>query len=351
MEIREARPGDNDELMALQEKCPQGEKLIVSAVNTPDFFARAKAYETYKIFVATDGGRIVGSAGIAIRNALINGHNARVGYWFQGFVDPDYRRKGVFGLIQQECEAYAVQHDAQVFYGLVMEDNEPIIRYLEQKGFELHRTLLVCGLAVFREMDECCKGIVRSANPDDLPAIAVLLNNTWQGYELVPPFSAELLKQFVRMTPAYDFANLLILQDRDEIVACLGYWNRSKIMRITVKKLSSKIRLIGALVSAAGIFMTMPNAFTPGDILKQVVLTPIGFKDPAHFSALLRHVNNQALKMGIEQIFCICERGHEMLKNMRGFIRVNTKYNLYVKTVQNQGLKTDKPVYINGIDL
>ena len=78
MEIREARPGDNDELMALQEKCPQGEKLIVSAVNTPDFFARAKAYETYKIFVATDGGCIVGSAGIAIRNALINGHNARV---------------------------------------------------------------------------------------------------------------------------------------------------------------------------------------------------------------------------------------------------------------------------------
>jgi hypothetical protein len=39
MDIREARPEDNEALQALQLRCPQGQKLIVSAVNTPDFFA------------------------------------------------------------------------------------------------------------------------------------------------------------------------------------------------------------------------------------------------------------------------------------------------------------------------
>ena len=55
--------------------------------------------------------------------------------------------------------------------------------------------------------------------------------------------------------------------------------------------------------------------------------------------------------MGIEQIFCICERDHEMLKCIRGFIRNNTIYNLYVKNFNKFGLKADKPVYIDGIDL
>jgi N-acetylglutamate synthase-like GNAT family acetyltransferase len=95
----------------------------------------------------------------------------------------------------------------------------------------------------------------------------------------------------------------------------------------------------------------MPKSLKPGDVLKQIILTPIGFKDPAHLSALLRHVNNQALQMGIEQIFCICERDHEILKSMSGFIRINTTYNLYVKSFQSCVLRADKPVYIDGIDL
>ena len=57
MNVREAVAEDNDELQELQAKCPQGTTLVVSTVNTPDFFARAKAYESYKVFVACEGQR------------------------------------------------------------------------------------------------------------------------------------------------------------------------------------------------------------------------------------------------------------------------------------------------------
>ena len=59
MYIREATAGDNNELRELQAKCPQGKTLIVSTINTPDFFARAKAYESYKVFVACTNGHII----------------------------------------------------------------------------------------------------------------------------------------------------------------------------------------------------------------------------------------------------------------------------------------------------
>jgi hypothetical protein len=38
MYIREAVPEDNYELQQLQAQCPQETSLIVSTVNTPDFF-------------------------------------------------------------------------------------------------------------------------------------------------------------------------------------------------------------------------------------------------------------------------------------------------------------------------
>ena len=43
MHIREAAHDDNHELQELQAKCPMGTTLILTTVNTPDFFARAKA--------------------------------------------------------------------------------------------------------------------------------------------------------------------------------------------------------------------------------------------------------------------------------------------------------------------
>jgi len=61
MNIREATPKDNHELQGLQAKCPQGSKFVVSLINTPDFFARAKAYGSSKVYVASGEERIIGS--------------------------------------------------------------------------------------------------------------------------------------------------------------------------------------------------------------------------------------------------------------------------------------------------
>ena len=78
MDIREANPDDNNELIKLQEKCPQGIDLIASVINTPDFFARAKAYEWYKVFIAYEGKHILGSTACGVKNAVVNGEVRRV---------------------------------------------------------------------------------------------------------------------------------------------------------------------------------------------------------------------------------------------------------------------------------
>ncbi|NOR48458.1 MAG: GNAT family N-acetyltransferase [Methanosarcinaceae archaeon] len=351
MNIREAVSDDNKELQKLMAKCPQGTKFIVSVVNTPDFFARAKAYESYKVYVAYEGDQIIGSMAYAMRDAIVNGNNCSVGYIFQGFTSPHHRRKGVASQLYHHIENQLIQHGAVLSYGLIMEDNQSSIRLIEGEGFKLHRTLDLSILLVYKEMDISSTIKIRPISSEDLAEVAKLLNETWQGFDLYETTSADALASFISRTPAYSFDNLFVLEDQGEIVACLGFWNWSQITSLTVKALSLKLRMIGLLLDIIRYFRPMPRSINSGSVLKQMVLTPIGFKNPRYLSMLLKYLNNLAFQRGIEQIFCFCKRNHVLLCSMKGFIRIDEKVYLYIKPLHENILLSDQPVFINGIDL
>ena len=348
MYIREAVPEDNHELQKLQAQCPQGRSLVVSTVNTPDFFARVKAYEWYKVFVACKEDIIIGSGACATRNAVVNGKTSRVGYEFQYFTAPNHRRKNIARRLRKRIEEHLVQCGAQLSYALIMEDNLPSMRLFEGEGFKRHRTLLMPAIAVRKEMVVPSVGIVRPVRFQDLANIASLLNMTWQSRELYEPASAEILAQFICRTPAFDYEDLLVLENNGEILACLGGWDWSEVMRVTVKSLSWKLRIIGWMLTSTRILPRFPK---PGDTMKQMMLIFVGFKEPTCLSALVRHLHNKALRNGMEQIFCICERGDVLLKGIKGFIRVDTAMHLYTKPLAKNVSMAGMPVFINGIDL
>jgi N-acetylglutamate synthase-like GNAT family acetyltransferase len=351
MNIREATSDDNQKLQELQAKCPQGKTLIVSIVNTPDFFARCKAYELYKVYVAHEGNRIIGSHACAMRNAMLNGKLNKIGYSFQTFISPDHRKKGLAKKLLQYMEDHLIQNGAALVYGLIMEGNLPSMKLVESLGFKLHRTLVMPGLAIYKEMEVAHKGAIRPMASEELVSASDLLNDTWQGYDFYEPTSAEALIRFVNRTPAYSLNHLLVLEDQGEILACLGFWDWGQIMKITMKARSLKMQMMGSLIDIARNFRPLPRIPRPGDTLKQWCLTPMGFKDPKYLAVLLRYLNNLALQRGIEQIFCICKRDHALLSSTKGFIHVDTAMHLYVKTFQQNVISGDKPVFIDGIDL
>ena len=351
MYIREATPGDNNELRELQAKCPQGKTLIVSTVNTPDFFARAKAYESYKVFVACTNGHIIGSGTCVLKNAIVNGQLHRIGYLFQLFVNPEYRRKGVARELFRYREDYLTQQGAALAYALIMEGNIPSMRYVVGQGFKRHRTLVMPSLAIYKEMYIPFQGKIRPIEEEDLDAVAELMNDTWQGYDFYEPISAEGLAAFIQRIPAYSFDNLLVLEYQGRILSCIGFWDWRKIMRITVIERNLKMRIIGSMLDMLGRLRPMPTGVCTGETLNQIMLTPIAFKDPVHLTTLLRRMNHVALSNGIDQIFLICESGHQLLKSLKGFIRINTEVNLHVKSLNPNILIGDRPVFVDGIDM
>lgn len=165
------------------------------------------------------------------------------------------------------------------------------------------------------------------------------------------PASAHSLAHFIDRMPSYNFDTFFVLEDKGEILACLGFWDWSQITRVTVNTLSLKMKMIRALFNILRTFRPMPLFVKPGDILKQIVLTPIGFKDPEHLTVLLRYINNLSIQRGIEQIFCACQKGHNLLKGIKGFIRVDTAVHLYIKSMQDKVFISDCPIFVDTVDL
>jgi len=351
MYIREATQNDTEALQQLQARCPQGTTLVVSTVNTPDFFARVKAYSDYRVYVAIEDNRIVGSTACALRSAMVNAKEEKVGHVFQTFVGPDYRGRRIAGQMHQVREEYLRQQKAALGYSLIIEGNIPSMHYVSREGFQRHRILVMPGLAVFKEMPVGSGYKIRVAVIDDLPAVAGLLNEAWQDCELYEPKSAEGLQQFITRTPGYDFDNLFLLEEDGNILACLGFWDWSQVMKITVERLNAKMKLVKLFTDVARFFRPMPSLPRTGELIKQIMLTPIGFKHPKYLAPLLKHINNLARQRGIGYIYCVCEQGHPLLSSLRGFIRIDTAIHVYIKYLRENTILGNKPLFVDGIDL
>lgn len=348
MNIREAAPKESEVLQRLQAKSPQGKSLVVSTVNIPDFFSRARAYESHKVFVAYDEDRIIGSAACAIRDAVVGARVRRVGYEFQYFTSPDYKRRGIARALRQRIESHLSDQGVALSYALIMEGNVPSMRLFEREGFHLHRKLVMPAIAVIKEVQVPGSHNIRPITPRDLEAVAELLNQTWHAHDLFEPTSAASLARQIERIATLDYSNVLVFEDEGRVLACLALWDWSKIMRITVLRLNLRMRLLGRVLVLARILPRFPG---PGDTLRQMMLTMISSKSSAHLVPLVRYVNNLALREGIEQVFCICERDDKILESMKGFTRVDTGVNLYMKPLEPDVSMTDGPVAMTGFDM
>ncbi len=351
MLIREATPADQAALQAVQAQCPQGTGLRFTTVNTPDFFARARAYEEAHVFLAEVDGEIAGSAAYGIRHMLLNERIQPVGYEFQYFVAPQHRRKGVASALHRRMETELRARGAALSYLITAEDNLPSMRLFESQGFTRYRTLRVPFLLPYKEMVAPGQGAVRPARPQDLPALAALLNSTWTGFGMYTPCTAESLQAALSRLHGFSLENLLVLERNGGIAACVGYWDWRRITRITVQALNLRLRLINAALKAGRLFTALPSLPAPGETLTQWCLTPVGFTSPQALHAVLVRINNLAVQERIGQLFLVGERSAPWFSALKGFFTADTLTHLYVKPLEEGVSLSAGPVFLDAVDL
>ena len=351
MLVREATALDADGLMDVMAACPQGQDIAITTVNTPDFFARARAYDAATVFVAEDGGEIAGSAAGAIREQVVDGKLRRVGYEFQYFTAPEHRRKGVAGQLRQAIERYFREQQVELSTAAIIATNSGSLRLFESQGFHPRSEMTCHFLLTFREMQVEHPGTVVPASPGDLDSVAALLNRCWSGYDFYQPVTRRSLERFIDRTPAFNAEDLLVLEEDGEIVACAGIWDWSKIMRIQVASVPPALHAKSVAVGIARRFWPMPRLLRRGMTLRQWGLTPLGYQEPRHLAALLRAINNLAVNRGIEQIGLALQQGQAAGAALRGFSTLDINFRLYVKPLDGQAFGAEAPVHFDMVDL
>lgn len=138
--VREARPEDNDGLIALDAACSMGEAVALRFDRSPDFFARAGAYERAIVLVAEVDGRLVGIGAAAFKVLRVGGSVGPWAYLFDLRVAPETRRRGVASAVGDGLRARLRAAGVSRAYSLVLSDNASSSAFVSGRGSEMVRT-------------------------------------------------------------------------------------------------------------------------------------------------------------------------------------------------------------------
>ena len=104
---------DNEEALALEKTCPQGDALMLR-FRRPTFHARSTVYEHSVILCAKEGERLVGIAAGALKQVMLHGRMVRALYGYDLRVHPDWRRYGTARKLPRRSLMNCRRRDASI---------------------------------------------------------------------------------------------------------------------------------------------------------------------------------------------------------------------------------------------
>ncbi len=175
-----ADDADNAELLDLERMCPQGTSLVLQFDRSPDFFLRSKVYENYNVYVAEEKGRIAGTAGATLKEFNVNGEAVKGVYIYDLRVHPAFRGRRIGSeLVQRVMKE---ENEADLAYGIIMEDNYPSIALFKRLGFQKIHDFMLLSVPLYRKKEKTTNR-ARKMNADDAPRVVNLINDYYRNHD------------------------------------------------------------------------------------------------------------------------------------------------------------------------
>jgi GNAT superfamily N-acetyltransferase len=296
VEVREATEADNQALIELQTRCPQGTSFVLNVDSAPDYFTRSRPFKDWTVHVVVDEGKTVGSAGYAVSTVLVGGRPTKTAYEYGFMVDPHERRKGIATKLQERIEQDARGKGVDVLCLTIIEDNMPSMGLFSRMGFRKVRDYATFSLMAYKRHAVTEAGKIRSAEEGDLDEVATLLNDTYRGYDFFQQVTAKDLLGNIRRMPGFDLNSLFVLEDDRGMRACLGCWDYAKVRKYIVQKFNWRLKVQIAMLKLAGLFAAVPHIPDAGEPLLSYNLATLAYRDTASLSELVKYAINLAVE-------------------------------------------------------
>ena len=353
IKIREATEKDNQALIELQASCPQGTNLILNVDTSPDYFARSRPFKDWSVLVAVDNDRIVGSAGYAVNDVLVEKTPVKAGYEYGFMVDPKERRKGIAADLQEHIERCAREKNVDLLTLSIIEDNLPSMNLFTKMGFKKVKDCPTYSLMVQKRLRLDHEAKMRSVKESDLGNVVGLINEMYDGYDFFHPLQASDLLDFARRTKGFDLDSVFVFEDGEGIRACLGCWDYAKVRRYIVQRFSLGMRAQLSLLRIAGLFAGMSRIPNAGEPLLSYILTILAFKDSASITDLIKYVNNIAYEKRIHLLQVPVDMESPVAEVVSKFRHARVGVQFFVKSLSEKRFPRlgDNRLYVDATDI
>lgn len=349
MEIRDAAPSDNGQLLELQKLSPMGRALILQLDSSPDYFNRARGYKDWHVIVAEEGGKILGTASYAVQDKLLMGETVSMVYEFSFMVHPDARRRGIASILQNEIEAR--NPEADYLHLNITEDNVVSDAFFTKMGFSSIRGCATFMMMAYKEF-ETDPYRIRPMKEGDIPVVVDIINETYKGYEFFTPFTEASFRDHYSRLPFFDLEDIYIFE-HETIRAVAGLWDYNKVMSMTMLGFDTKRNLMRLVVNFLGRFTTLPKMPEVGEKMSLGYLTPLGYGDPESAKQLLLHLLNIAKSEGIGLVSAILDRESHVTELLTDITNIDGRFKWYIKPISRKSIPEldGKQLYIDVKDI
>ena len=347
--IRLANDSDNAQLLELEKMCPQGTNLVLSFDRSPNFFARSQVYLDYLIYVAEEEKKIAGTVGATLKEFNVNGKSVRGIYIYDLRVNPNHRGKGIGSQLIQR--AIAEEKEADLAYGIIMEENYPSVALFTKLGFHNIHDFILLNIPIFKRKQGKTQNI-RTMTTEDVQQITALLNKYYGDRDFFAELTPHDFLEGMSSLPGYGYESIYVDKAEGKIQACTGLWDYSKIFRVTALRVSAKLNMLRYVLKFVNIFKDSMKLPAVGEPFKLMYVKDMAFAGkPETAVPLIEHCINQAYAQKSAFLSFPLDAAEPMAQIIAKYKPIIVKNHIYAKSLSGEDLKSSQMAYVNVADL
>jgi len=249
--IRDATPGDNEQLIALAAACSMMGDISLRIDRGPDFFALNRLEgQCWRVGVAVRAGMIVGCVAISERLAYVNARERRTGYVGDLKVHPAHRDTRIADELsryaERACELLPPTAPVMI---TVLAGNRAMERRLPgPRGVPMLRrigTIRTHSIPILWRRRVNDPGCIRVAPAGwtDIDEMAALWSRVAPLRQLAPVLSASAMAEWILAAPGLDISSYRLARSSNgELLGFLAVWDQRVFKQLTVVAYSTRMK-------------------------------------------------------------------------------------------------------------
>lgn len=340
---------DNEELLDLEKMCPQGTSLVLQFDRSPDFFLRSRVYESYKVYVAEEEGKIVGTVGATLKEINMGEDVVKGAYIYDLRVHPAFRGRGIGSELVQQV--MAEENEADLACGIIMEENYPSIALFRQLGFQNIHDILFLNVPLYKRREQVASQ-VRKMTADDVPSVVDLINDHYRNHDFFVPLSIDNFLNRTRQLTDYGFQGIQVVGVENRIVACAGLWDYSRIFRTSVLRATPRLKMLSYVLRFANLFTSTMKLPSVGEFFRLMYVTDFAFTGEAGpVRDLIKHCISLSYNCGCNFLMFPLDPLNPAIPLIAKYRPIRTSYHIYAKSLKKKALRTQRMIYVDAVDL